>query len=226
MLVDSVHTEAYTCNWNMTHLTKKELEAIRHIRNSIVHHGRTPSVRELMEALNYKSPRSAQDVLEQLAEKHVIKKFSSGGYQLLRETAHGRTHVETVDVPVVGTVAAGTPILAEENIEAFIPVSTSLARSGGTYFLLRVRGDSMNKAGIDDGDFVLVRQQSTADAGQNVVALVDDEATVKAYHPANNVVVLKPRSTNSAHRPIVIDHDFQIQGVVVATIPNLNEPSS
>jgi repressor LexA len=207
----------------MNELTRKELEAVRHIRNWIAHHGRTPSVRELMDALGYRSPRSAQDVLEQLAKKSVIKKFASGVYQLRKDpTVADRSRAQTIDVPVVGTVAAGAPILAEENIEAFIPISTALAKPGGKHFLLRVRGDSMNKAGINDGDFVLVRQQVTADPGQYVVALIDDEATVKVYHPGLDVVVLKPVSTNSAHRPIVIDQDFRIQGVVVASIPNLD----
>jgi repressor LexA len=204
----------------MKDLTQRELQALRHIRNWIVHQGRTPSVRELMEALGYKSPRSAQDILSQLAQKGAIKKFASGDYQLLRGSINP-VRAETVNVPVVGTVAAGNPILAEENVEGFIPISTTLARSGGTYFLLRVRGDSMDRAGINDGDFVLVRQQSTAEPGQNVVALIDDEATVKSYHPGRDVIVLRPHSTNSAHQPIVLDRQFQIQGVVVTAIQDL-----
>jgi repressor LexA len=204
----------------MNDLTTKELQALRHIRNSIVHHARTPSVRELMEALGYKSPRSAQDVLSQLADKGVIKKLPSGAFQLLPDSTD-QARVQTVDVPVIGTVAAGNPILAEENVEGFIPISTSLARAGGKYFLLRVRGDSMDKAGINDGDFVLVRQQSTAEPGQQVVALIDDEATVKSFHPGRDAVVLKPHSTNAKHQPIVVDRDFRIQGVVVTAIQNL-----
>lgn len=205
----------------MNDLTTKELQAVRHIRNWIMHRGGAPSVRELMDALGYKSPRSAQVVLTQLERKGIIKKFPSGDYQLLRDSASGPVRAQTVDVPIVGTVAAGTPILADENLEGFIPISTSLARSGGKYFLLRIRGDSMDKAGINDGDFVLVRQQSTADPGEHVVALVDDEATVKAYHPGRDVVVLKPQSNNATHQPIVVDRDFRIQGVVVTAIQNL-----
>lgn len=204
----------------MKDLTPKELQAMRHIRNWIVHRGCTPSVRELMEALGYKSPRSAQDILSQLVQKGVIKKFPSGDYQLLRDSADS-VRTQTVDVPVVGTIAAGNPILAEENVEGFIPISTKLARSGGTYFLLRVRGDSMDRAGINDGDFVLVRQQSTAEPGQHIVALIDDEATVKSYYPGRDVIVLKPHSTNSAHQPIILDRDFRIQGVVVTAIQDL-----
>jgi repressor LexA len=111
--------------------------------------------------------------------------------------------------------------LAEENVEGFIPISTNLARSGAKHFLLRVRGDSMDRVGINDGDYVLVRQQSTADLGQHVVALIDGEATVKTYYRSQDVVVLKPQSTNPAHQPIILDHDFKIQGVVVTAVHNL-----
>lgn len=205
----------------MDELTRKENQALRHIRNSILHRGQTPSVRELMEALGYKSPKSAQDVLAVLAQKGAIRKLPSGDYQLLHDPAREESGAQTVEVPIVGAVAAGTPILADENVEGFLPISTKLARTGSNYFLLRVRGDSMNRAGIDDGDFVLVRQQSTADPGQRVVALIDDEATVKEYAPGRDVVLLKPRSTNPVHKPIVLDRDFQIQGVVVTAINNL-----
>lgn len=204
----------------MDKLTIKQAEAARHIRNWIVHRGRTPSVRDLMAALGYKSPRSAQDILEQLAAKGIIKKFESGDYQLLRDPDLGPAHNQTVNIPIVGLVAAGTPILAEENIEGFVPISTSLAKPGGQYYLLRVQGDSMDEVGINNNDFVLVRQQLVADPGEQVVALIDGEATIKEYHPQEDIVVLKPRSTNPDNKPIILDHDFQIQGIVVASIPN------
>ncbi|MDP3957478.1 MAG: transcriptional repressor LexA [bacterium] len=204
----------------MDKLTNKQVEAVRHIRNWIAHRGNSPSVRELMGALGYKSPRSAQDILEQLAEKGIIKKFESGEYQLLRDPDLGRAYTQTINVPVVGTVAAGTPILAEENIECFVPISVSLAKPGSSYYLLRVTGDSMNEVGINDKDFVLVRQQPTAELGERVVALIDDEATIKEYHPKDDVVILKPRSTNPDNKPIILDRDFQIQGVVVAAVPD------
>jgi repressor LexA len=207
----------------MTDFTTKEFEAIRHIRNWVMHQGRTPSVRELMAALGYKSPRSAQDILEQLVEKNVIRKLPSGDYQFLRDPKLGRSHALTVDIPVIGSVAAGVPILAEEHIEGFVPISTALAKPGSNYFLLRVRGDSMDEAGINDRDFVLVRQQPTALPGEYVVALIDDEATVKEYRPQKDVVVLKPRSSNSNNKPIIIDRDFQIQGVVVVAVPDLDQ---
>lgn len=201
--------------------TEKQLEAVRHIRNGLVHQGRTPSVRKLMAALGYKSPRSAQDILEQLQERGVIRKLQSGDYQLMANPTLGTSRAQTVDVPLVGSVACGGPILAKENIEGFIPVSTAIAKSGSKHYLLHARGDSMDKAGIKDGDMVLVRQQSTANEGKRIVALIDDEATIKEYRRSNGVVVLMPRSTNRKHKPIILTDDFQVQGIVVAVIPNL-----
>ncbi len=201
--------------------TPKQIEAIRHIRNSLVHQGRTPSVRKLMTALGYKSPKSAQDILEQLEKKGVIKKLQSGDYQLITDPKLGVDRAQTVDVPLVGSVACGGPILAEENIEGFIPVSTAIAKPGSKHYLLRARGDSMNKAGIKDSDMILVRQQATAEDGDKVVALIDNEVTIKEYHRSNGMVVLMPRSTNQRHKPIILTHDFQVQGTVVAVVPNL-----
>lgn len=203
----------------MDALTLKEMEAIRHIRNWIAHRGRTPSLRELSGDLGYKSPKSAQDILEQLIEKKIIKKYESGGYLLLRDPDLDPANVQTVTVPIVGSVAAGTPILAEENIEGFLSVSTSLAKPGSKYYLLRIKGDSMDKVGINDKDFVLIKQQPTANPGEKVVALIDNEATVKEYHPQRDVVILKPRSSNSENKPIILHSDFSIQGVVKAVFP-------
>lgn len=206
----------------MDGLSIKQSEAIRHIRNWISHRGKTPSIRDLMAELGYKSPRSVQDILEQLSEKGIIKKFGSGEYQLIRDPQFDSSHIQTVNIPVIGNIAAGLPILAEENIECYVPVSISLTRTGGKYYLLRVKGDSMNAVGINEDDFVLVRQQIHANSGENIVALIDDEATIKEYHPKENVVILQPRSTNPANKPLIINRDFQIQGVVVASVPDFN----
>jgi len=201
--------------------THKQLEAIRHIRNGMVHQGRTPSIRKLMAALGYKSPKSAQDILEQLRGKGVIRKLPSGDYQLMADPNLGTARAQTVDVPLVGSVACGGPILAEENIEGFIPVSTAIVKPGSKHYLLHARGDSMDRAGIKNGNMVLVRQQPTANQGERVVALIDDAATIKEYRRSNGMVVLMPRSTNRRHKPIILTNDFQVQGVVVAVIPNL-----
>lgn len=208
---------------NNNPFTRKQIEAIRHIRNWLMHRARTPSVRELMADLGYKSPRSVQDILEQLKEKGIIKKLADGAYQLVMSPDFGSMHAQTVSIPIVGAVACGSPVLAEENIEGYIPVSTSLAKPGSKYFLLHAKGDSMDEAGINDGDLVLIRQQPTANEEDKVVALIDGEATIKEFHRAKNMIILKPKSSNKKHKPIVLTDDFQIQGVVVITIPDLNK---
>jgi len=151
---------------------------------------------------------------------HRIERKSDGRLRLVQDLLESDTHARTILVPLVGKVACGTPLLAEENIEALIPVSTALAKPMHRHFLLRAIGDSMNAAGINDGDLLLIRQQSTADSGQNVVALIDDRATVKEFHRSSGTVVLKPRSKSSEHRPIILTSNFQIQGIVLATIPH------
>lgn len=186
-----------------------------------MHDGYSPSVRDLAKALGYKSPRSALLVLNDLIEQGWLKRKPSGELQFRNESPLAENHARTIAVPLIGTVACGVPLLADENIEGYVPVSTSLAKPGGKYFLLRAAGDSMNEADIEDGDLVLVRQQQAAENGQSVVALIDDEATIKELRKEKDVVVLKPRSKNKSHRPIVLDREFAIQGVVVATIPRI-----
>ncbi len=202
-------------------LTEKQIEAIKLIRNHVVHMGSSPSVRKLMSLLGYKSVKATQDILRVLAEKRIIQKNEDGSYKLISDPDLGPSHAQTTNIPIVGFVACGSPILAMENVEAYIPISTSLAKNGGIYFLLHAKGDSMNLASINDGDLVLVRQQSTANNGDRVVALIDDEATIKAFHKEGGVVVLKPKSSNPIHKPIVLENNFQIQGVVVASFPNV-----
>ena len=185
-----------------------------------MHRGKTPSVRELMTSLGYKSPRSATLIIDVLIKKGFLKKRPDGEIQLIRGSEDDINHGHTVNVPLVGRAACGLPILAEENIEAMLPVSTKLAHPGSRYFFLRAIGDSMNEAGIDDGDFVLVRQQQSANDGDIVVALIDDEATIKEFHRKKSAVILKPRSSNKNHQPIILTTNFEIQGVVITTISN------
>lgn len=206
---------------NNNDLTSKELDAIRQIRNWLVHRGRNPSIRELMVALEYKSPRSAQDVIEKLEKKGILAKTESGSFKLIKDPVSSEIHAQTVDVPLVGLVTCGTPIFAEENTEAIIPVSTSLAKPPSKYFILRATGDSMDLAGIQDGDVVLIKQQEDANNGDRVVALIDDKATIKELYKENGFVILKPKSSNLNHQSIVLIDDFKIQGVVVSVIPNL-----
>ncbi|MBU0648190.1 transcriptional repressor LexA [Patescibacteria group bacterium] len=201
-------------------LKPKELEATRHIRDCLVHHGRAPSIRELMRKLEYKSPRSVQDLLDKLEYKKIILRTKTGNIQLKNDPESTSSHAQTVSVPIVGTVSCGSPIWAEENIEGYVAVSTSIIKKGSKYFLLHASGDSMNMAGINDGDLALVRQQPTAQNGDKVVALIDDEATIKEYRHAGNSIILQPKSTNLKHFPIILTDDFQIQGVVENVISN------
>ncbi len=200
------------------YLNDKDKKVYAFIRNRLIHDGESPTLREINEVTGKSSPRSAVLVLERLGKAGLIKR-SGRKIKLVSPSLADNRSIATVDVPLVGYIAAGSPMLAEENVEAVIPVSTALARTGSKYFLLRVVGDSMDLAGINDGDILLVRQQKTADNGQKVVALINDEATVKILERKKKVVILRPKSSNPDHRPIVLTDNCMIQGVVVATLP-------
>lgn len=204
-----------------TLLSKKELRTIRQIRNSLVQTGQAPSVRDLMTALGYRSPRSASLIIDHLIDKGFLSRRNDGKLKLIKDLDNNPARAKTVNVPLVGEVACGLPMIAEENFEAMIPVSVNLAKPPHKYFLLRARGDSMDKKGINDGDLVLVRQQPSAETGDSVVALIDGETTIKELQIQKSAIVLKPNSKNKEHKPIILDRDFIIQGVVVATISKL-----
>lgn len=204
-------------------LTNKEIAAIQVMRTFLMRSGHMPSVRELMRELNYKSPRSVSVILQGLLEKEVLRKRQDGNLQLLSQevSANDDNREQTVKVPLVGTIACGPPILAEENIEAEFSVSVKLAKMPGKYFMLRAEGDSMNQKGINDGDLVLIKQQDTAENGDLVVALIDDEATIKELKKNEHTVVLLPHSSNKVHMPIILSHNFKVQGIVVTVIPGI-----
>ncbi|MFH1258464.1 MAG: transcriptional repressor LexA [Elusimicrobiota bacterium] len=202
-------------------LTEKEIAAIRSMRIFLMHNGRMPSVRELMNQMGYKYPRSISLLFEQLIKKGILKHKSDGKVQLVNTNDKKEVNAQTVDVPLLGSVPCGTPNIAEENIEAIYPVSIKLARPPDKYFLLRAKGDSMDEKDINEGNLVLVRQQQTAKNGDSVVALIDGESTIKEYHKTDNAVILKPRSKNGKHKAIILTRDFQVQGVVVTTIKGL-----
>lgn len=199
-------------------LNIKAREALRHIRNWLMHYGKFPSVRDLMSVMDYKSPRSAMLLLKDLEENGFLERKEDGNFRLIKDLEIGII-ARTVSIPLVGSASCGSPLLAEENIEGMFQVSTTLAKPGSKYFLLRAMGDSMNAAGINNGDLVLIKQQPIADNGQKIVALIDDEATVKEYHRNGNIVTLMPKSNNPIHKPIILTEDFQIQGIVINTIP-------
>lgn len=200
----------------MNEQEKTDLQGYTLIRNKVVHEGITPSLRELARALGYASPRSVQLMLLRL-EKGGFLRYTNGVISLSHRKGPVSEH--TVEVPLVGAVACGTPSVAEQKPEALIQVSTKIARPGSKYFLLRCIGNSMNKSGIKDGDLALVRQQSTAEEGEKVVALINNDATIKHFHREGEIVVLRPNSTEKKHQPIVLTDELIIQGVVAATLP-------
>jgi len=212
----------YLCMQNT--VSNKELAALRAIRDFLMKHGKMPSVRELMKEMDYKSPRSAAVILQNLIDKNILNKKEDGSIQFIQYEFNEEetTSEQTVKIPLLGTIACGLPILAEENIEAMIAVSTKLAKPTDKYFLLRAQGDSMNEKGINDGDLVLVKQQNSADNGDVVVALIDDEATIKELRVNNDNVLLLPRSSNKTHTPIILSRNFIVQGIVVSTIPKID----
>lgn len=201
--------------------SEKELQTAKILRNYFVHQGRIPSVRKLMNLLGYKSPRSVSIIINSLVEKNVLKKRDDGSLIFLDLQSLSKSQAHTVDVPILGMVACGSPIFAEENIEGVVKVSIKMAPISSKHFILRVSGDSMNLKGINDGDLVLLKQQQIAQDGQDVLALIDDEATIKEYHREKNTVVLRPCSDNPTHKSIILTDDFLIQGVVVTTIPEI-----
>jgi len=206
-------------------VSNKELAALRVMRDFLMKHGKMPSVRELMKEMDYKSPRSAAVIFQNLIDKNILRKKDDGSIQFLQyEFNDDETASEqTVKIPLLGTIACGLPILAEENIEAMIAVSTKLAKPTDKYFLLQAKGDSMNEKGINDGDLVLVKQQNSADNGDIVVALIDDEATIKELRINDDNVLLLPRSSNKTHTPIILSRDFIVQGIVISTISMPND---
>ena len=201
----------------MHNLSDKDKKAFALIRNKIVHYGESPALREINEVTGGKSPRSASLVVDRLIAAGLIMKNNRS---LILTNTQLTNSISTVDVPLLGAVACGLPMFAEENVQAYIPVSTALAKKGSKYFLLRATGDSMNQAGINSGDLLLVRKQNTADSGERVVALINDEATVKIFERSADAVILRPKSTNKEHKPIVLTDNCIIQGVVQAVLPS------
>ena len=192
-------------------ITKKQEEILEYIKDQILERGFPPAVREICQAVHLKSTSSVHSHLESLEKNGYIRRdptkpraieILDESFQVLRR--------EMVNVPVVGTVAAGQPIFAEQNIENYFPIPSEYMPNQPS-FILKVKGDSMVNAGILDGDRVVVQQQSTAENGDIVVALVDDPATVKTFYKEDGYFRLQPE--NDAMEPIIVK-DLQILGKV------------
>lgn len=201
-------------------LSKRQREILDFIRSEIHRKGYPPSVREIGQAVGLSSSSTVHSHLAALEAKGFIRRDPAKPRAL--EVLDFRDNDAAVDlgkvssVPVVGRVAAGQPILAAENIEETLPLPTQF--SGDGTFILKVRGDSMIEAGILDGDFVVVRQQTTASNGEIVVAMLDDEATVKTFYREADRIRLQPE--NAALQPIYA-REVEILGKVVALFRRL-----
>lgn len=193
-------------------ITEKQEEILRYIKDTILGKGYPPTVREICEAVHLKSTSSVHSHLETLERNGYIRRDPTKprAMEILDDT-FGLTRREMVQVPMIGTVAAGQPILAEENIEDYFPVPAELLPNAQT-FMLRIKGNSMINAGIFDGDQVIVEQTSHADNGDIVVALIDDSATVKRFYKEDGHYRLQPE--NDSMEPIIVS-DMNVLGKVI-----------
>ena len=199
-------------------LTDRQQEIYEFIARTIRDRGFPPTIREIMEAFQIASTNGVRTTLAALEKKGFIKRrpMLSRGIELTDYVERDLpVSLEIREIPVIGRVAAGEPILAAENVEGTVAVDRSFVRSDEV-FALRVRGESMRDAGIMDGDYVLARQQATATAGDIVVAVIGEEATVKRFYPEGRKVRLMPE--NEMFEPIVVDPGqdaFRIAGKIV-----------
>ena len=193
-------------------ISTKQREILEYIKSEILSRGYPPAVREICEAVNLKSTSSVHSHLETLEKNGFIRRdptkpraieICDDNFQMVR--------TEMASLPVIGTVAAGTPILAEENIDSYFPVPAEIVPNGEPSFVLKVKGDSMINVGIFNGDQIFVQQCNTARNGDTIVALIDDSATVKTFYKENDHIRLQPE--NDDMDPIIVD-DCQILGKV------------
>ena len=193
-------------------ISKKQQEILDYIKSEIINRGFPPAVREICEAVHLKSTSSVHSHLEALEKNGYIRRDATKPRAIeIIDDQFNLVRREIVNVPLIGTVAAGQPILAVENIETYFPVPAEMMPNAQS-FMLKVKGDSMINAGIFDGDQVLVKQQSTAEDGDMVVALVEDSATVKRFYKEDGHYRLQPE--NDTMDPILVHGDLKILGKV------------
>ena len=192
-------------------ITKKQEEILNYIKDEILERGFPPAVREICQAVGLKSTSSVHSHLESLEKNGYIRRDPTKPRAIeILDESFNMLRREMVNVPVVGTVAAGQPILAEQNIDSYFPIPSEYMPNEQS-FILKVKGESMVNAGILDGDSVLVMQHTTARNGDIVVALIEDSATVKTYYKENGHYRLQPE--NDTMDPIIVD-DCKILGKV------------
>ena len=196
-------------------ITEKQSEILEYIKAQILERGFPPAVREICEAVHLKSTSSVHSHLETLEKNGYIRRDPTKPRAIeILDESFNLTRREMAQVPIIGRVAAGEPLLAEQNIEDYFPIPVERLPNNQT-FLLRVRGDSMVNVGILDGDYILVEQRPTAENGEIVVALVEDGATVKRFFKEDGHYRLQPE--NDAMDPIIVD-DVTILGKMIGLL--------
>ncbi len=207
-------------------LTDRQAEIYEYIRKYSKENRMPPTVREIGNHFEISSTNGVRSILAALIKKGYISRSPrlSRGIELIstEETPVEEAPSNTVEIPIVGRVAAGTPILAVQNLEGTVTIDRDFLACRSDVFALRVKGDSMINAGIFDGDLIFARQQKTADRGEIIVAQVDNEATVKYYQPQADHIELRP--ANPKYRPIIVksSKDFSIAGRVIGVMRKVN----
>ena len=195
-------------------ITEKQREILEYLKNQIINKGYPPAVREICEAVHLKSTSSVHSHLETLEKNGYIRRDPTKPRAIeIMDDSFNMIRKEIVNIPIIGRVAAGTPILAVENIESYFPVPAELIPAGKETFILTVEGESMINAGIYDKDLLVVQKQETARNGDIVVALVDDSATVKTFYKENGHYRLQPE--NDTMDPIIVN-EVQVLGKVIS----------
>ena len=196
-------------------ISVKQQEILQYIKDTILKKGYPPAVREICEAVHLKSTSSVHSHLETLEQNGYIRRDPTKPRTIeILDDCFNLTRRELVNIPLIGSVAAGQPILAQENIENYFPVPSDLLPNQEA-FMLRVKGESMINAGIFNGDQIIVAQQDTAENGDIIVALMDYSATVKRFYREDDHVRLQPE--NDTMEPIITT-DIQIIGKVIGLV--------
>ncbi len=203
-------------------LTRRQAEILSFIKTHIQYSGFPPTICEIQEEFSFRSPNAVQEHLKALVRKGQIRRTPNQwrGLELTasNKSRDGSAHYSTVSVPLIGRVTAGLPVLAEENFEGSISVDRSLVGRATRLFALHVRGNSMIKAGIYNGDIAIAQQQSVADHGDIVIALLGDEATVKRFYRKKNLILLQPENDMMQPMRVNEESDFKVLGKVIATL--------
>ena len=213
-------------NTKKKELTDRQAEIYEYIKKYSKENQMPPTVREIGNHFEISSTNGVRSILAALIKKGYINRSPrlSRGLEILSNGSDSQEPASnnTIEIPIVGRVAAGQPILAVQNLEGTVTIDRDFLACRSDVFALRVKGDSMINAGIFDGDLIFARQQKSAEQGEIVVAQIDNEATVKYYHPSSDHIEL--RAANPKYRPIIVNNrkDFSIAGRVIGVMRRVN----